>query len=298
MLRFFVFGAVGNEHATTPQERDAIFYEHIGTKDQVRQLFRIWTKLDDDDSGRVDVSELRAFAEHHLLTKGDKHASGEHATDKRGVEGRRAARVADPSLRSVESLQRTAEVIGHSDEDGAKFITKLCDKVAHVLLGKKSSFAIEDMMRVIWPCSELPQIKVMKGWCRDFHREAKTNRVNTPPVIDEVELDALRSVFEHFCEDGHHEINFDMLVKRGLIYEEQVDAYRAEWDKDGNGYLDLVEFCEMMCPVGYRAHEKSKVGSLESGQKIVYDDWMDGWRIVEHTEQIRDEEEDEAQDLE
>jgi len=203
MLRFFVFGT----EQVTPQDVENLFCQQIGTKDQVRQLFRIWSKLDDDDSGRVDVSEFRAFAEKHfahkkseadLMNKMQKSDAEEAADRKKQVEkrGTRHQKLVETEMKSLEAtLQRT-------DEDSAQFITRLCEKVAHMLLGKKSSFAIEDMMRVIWPSAELPHIKLMKGWCRELKKEAEENRVNTPPVIDNAEIEALRSVFEHFCEDG------------------------------------------------------------------------------------------------
>eukprot|EP00434_Breviolum_minutum_P023846 symbB.v1.2.021039.t1/scaffold1797.1/size100932/6 len=45
MLRFFVFGAVGNEHAKTAEEKDAIFQQRIGERWQVTEKFHGFVHL-------------------------------------------------------------------------------------------------------------------------------------------------------------------------------------------------------------------------------------------------------------
>lgn len=78
MLRFFVFGAVGNE-GKSEDEKDAsldsstlslkhlshlrIFEERLGERWQVQLLYNLWEKLDEDRSGRLELSFVAFGAE-------------------------------------------------------------------------------------------------------------------------------------------------------------------------------------------------------------------------------------------
>lgn len=119
----------------------------------------------------------------------------------------------------------------------------------------------------------------MKLWCREFVDDAIRNRVATPPCLDKVEYEGLCSVFEHFDDERQGAIMFDALVTKGLIYTEQVEEYRQLWDSDGNGVLSLDEFCEMMCPVGFRATTRSTMGSQADGKRVIYDNSICGWKL-------------------
>merc|ERR1712232_52635 len=44
------------------------------------------------------------------------------------------------------------------------FIAKLCDNVEKLLLEKKSSFAIEDLLKMVWPAAGASELKTMKRW--------------------------------------------------------------------------------------------------------------------------------------
>jgi len=66
MFRHFVFGQVGNEHAKSGREREYIYYETIGSREQVRLLCQLWQRLDADKSGRVDIVEFRTLAEQYI----------------------------------------------------------------------------------------------------------------------------------------------------------------------------------------------------------------------------------------
>lgn len=251
MLRFFVYGKVGNENASTARERDRIYYEGIGTKHEVFQLFGMWRKLDDDNSGRVDITEFRAFAENNM----------------KQMIGMDLAAGVEESF----GTQGTAE-------ENVKFISKLCDKLAQLLLGKKSSFVIEDMMRLIWPCSQISDIKQMKQWCKELASQGERHRVRTPPVMSADEREALISVFQHFDDDGSGTVGIEELLSKGLIYQDQADSYLLDWDRDRDGQLSLSEFLEMMCPAGFRAEEKSEIGTLPSGTRIFWDQRTALWR--------------------
>lgn len=252
MLRIFVFGKVGNEDAATAQEKNATFYEPLGNKEDVIELYGLWKKLDDDNSGRVDIGEFRSFAEQHM-----KEMSGD--------------------LLGNVATQASA-LPPMSDKDQKAFVNKLSDKLCAILLGKKSSFSIEDMMKILYPCAQHSDMRLMKSWCKEFVQQAAKARVNTPPVLPQAELDGLKSVFNHFDEDQSGTVSLEELITHGLIYEDQVDSFLAEWNKDGDEGLDLLEFCELMCPTGFRANVKSTSAQLPSGLKIFYDARMDMWR--------------------
>lgn len=259
MIRFFVFGNVGNESAKTQREQDKIFYEAIGSREQVRIVYVLWHRLDDDASGRVDIGEFRAFAEHNLKEK---------------MESLIAPGSSDKVPANLPSFANI-----NSPEDIPKFIARLCDKLAQLLLGKKSSFVIEDMMRLIWPCAQMADLKHMRAWCKEFSKETHKNRVNPPPILPTEDFEGLCSVFRYFDDDCSGEVLLDELVAKGLIYEDQAAIYFRDWDKNGDGSLDLLEFCEMMCPCGYRAHPEAQVGLRADGKRVIFDPTLDCWRI-------------------
>jgi hypothetical protein len=61
-MRILVFGAVGNE-PLKGLKRDRVYYENIGSREQVGKLYYLWHELDPDTSGRVDVQEFVAYVE-------------------------------------------------------------------------------------------------------------------------------------------------------------------------------------------------------------------------------------------
>jgi len=152
-----------------------------------------------------------------------------------------------------------------------------------LLIGKKSSFALEDMMRVIWPSAQPGDIKEMRRWCKEFSRSVDMKRIKAPPVLPDEEYEGLMAVFRYFG-DGSGEVHIDALVAKGLVYEEQAAQVFQEWDKDGSGTLDAREFCEMMCPCGYRATQEAETGCLENGMRALYDPKLGCWRIDDESE--------------
>merc|ERR1711972_1223145 len=124
-------------------------------------------------------------------------------------------------------------------EDIPKFISTMHEKLAAHLLGKKSSFSIEEMMRLLFLGAKQSDVKTMRDWCREFSEEYERNRVMAPPILDPVEYQGLCSVFEHFDERGQGSIAFETLVTKGLIYGDQVKEYQQLWDENGDGVLSL-----------------------------------------------------------
>lgn len=239
----------------------------------------LWKYLDEDKSGRVDMQEFHKGAELRLRQtlrskEGDVkgHSAGTEYLMKR---------LFSPEELGIEDFKnldpRTVR---------EKLVSRICDKCGGLLFSKKSSFTMLDMIRLLWPCATLNTIKVMTDWTEEIIEECKQHRVEPPPVLDEEQYDGLCSIFKHYDQEykSTGELHFDYLVDVGLIYQDQIHKWREDWDADGNGMLDLEEFCDMMCPAGYRATKKSVVGSLEDGRRVRYDHWIDGWRA----EQLED----------
>lgn len=263
LLRFLVFGEIGNEHAKTPQELEAVFYEHIGTQEQVCTLYNLWQRIDADNSGRVDMTEFRAFAAEHLESKFKAGLSDIISTP------------------NVPVMWHTLRASWCEDRDTV--LARLCEKVEVQLLGKKSSFIIEDMMRCIWPHAQQTDLKTMKTWCQEHVGEAARSRVLSPPALTKQDFEDLCIVFRHYDDGESGEILFDALVEKGLIYADQIETCKKDWDRNGNGLLDMLEFCQMMCPVGYRASQESTIGTQKDGKRVVFDKQIDGWRLDGHT---------------
>jgi len=287
LMRFFLFGYLGNEDAKDQDEREAIFRESAGTKEQVRVLYWMWSNLDDNNSGRCDFSEFRVFAETKIREMSDPDST---ETDVKNHRATLKAPVRPRLQHGATMVLKTtsaADLRRQATEDTVKFSAALCEKLSGALLGKKSSFVLEDIMRLIWLFATQSEVRIMRAWCREFYEEALRDRVEAPPILDVKELEGLRSVFDHFDEHKAGEIHFDTLVIKGLIYSEQVEEYRLQWDDDGNGLLSLSEFCEMMCPVGFRATAKSEVGSLADARRVFMDK-HGNWKLEQVQEEAPD----------
>lgn len=220
-LRMFVFGAVGNENETLSKEKEKIFYEGCGEYSKVIKLWKVWCQLDDDHSGRVDISEFRAYAE----------------------------------------------------KVGQK---KMGEKAMGALLGKKSSFSLEDMMRLIWPCAQAHDLAKMNKWIKEY--VASMRRVATPPILSQSEFEGLIENFRFFDADGSGYVSVDELVSSGLLDKDQAQRYLSEWDDEGCGEFSEVAFCHMLCPTGYRAYGDAPIATDKDGNQIVYEELF-GWRL-------------------
>merc|ERR1712232_338814 len=117
------------------------------------------------------------------------------------------------------------------------------------------------------------------GMTKEFKRLTRKTQVRTPQLLDPAEFEGLCSVFRHFDVDGSGEVSLEELIVKGLIYADQMEAYKKDWDVNGDSCFDMYEFCEMMCPLGFRAYPESKVGTQKDGSKVRYDSHIDGWRL-------------------
>mmetsp|Transcript_66992 Transcript_66992/g.122179 ORF Transcript_66992/g.122179 Transcript_66992/m.122179 type:complete len:695 (+) Transcript_66992:141-2225(+) len=262
LIRFFFFGNIGNETRKGTKEKEKIYYDTIGSREQVRQLFNIWDRMDSDNSRQVDFPEFRAFVDRCATDRGQSHE-------------RRNSFSGGPAEKKEAIF---AFFQNNSQEDNIKFASKLVEKVAAVLMSKKPFFVIEDMMRLIWPCSSVEDLKKMKQWCEEFALTNAKWRVPTPKVLSANELEALSAVFKYFDKDGSGTVTAEELVHSGLLDREQASRYMAEIDTNGDGEMALNEFCEMMCPNGYRATTSSMIGTDDAGRRVVLDEKLGGWR--------------------
>jgi len=260
MLRFFVYGKVGNEFAKSAKEKEAIFQESLGTQEQVIALFNLWSRLDEDGSGRVDMKEFRNFADKHMKQRLEEF-----------VELRDQA---DEANYKLELAMFGGQI---TPEEALKFSSKLCDRLGGLVMGKKSSFVIEDMMKLIWPAATVNDMKEMWRMFRTFKNGDK-NRIKTPPLLPASELNALFAVFRHFDGDRSGKVSLEELIESGLMYEDMASEMFRQWDRDGDGTLDKYEFAEMVCPSGYLAHPKAQLASLKDGTRLVFDAQLDCWR--------------------
>lgn len=271
LIRFFFFGNIGNETRKGTKEKEKIYYDTLGSREQVRLMFNIWDRLDSDNSSRVDFQEFRAFVERCATDRGQGHE-------------RRNSFQGGP----VEKKEAVfAFFQNNTQEENLKFAGKLIEKVASVLLSKKAFFVIEDMMRLIWPCSSMDDLKKMRTWCEEFALTNAKWRVPTPKVLPASELEALSAVFKYFDKDASGTVTAEELVHSGLLDREQATRYLSEVDTDGSGEMAMIEFCEMMCPNGYRAVGTSMKGTDEMGRRVVLDERLGGWRR-EDKEVIKD----------
>jgi len=268
-LRMFVFGNIGTEgkKALTAKDCDRIIREKVGTKHQVHCVHSLWDKLDDDASGFVDMSEFKAFVDTAMKRIGDlKNELARSALD--GVK---------PNLSCSHGFSLEYFQSGTTEEN-AKFAAKMCDRLQQALLGKKETFVLEDLLRIVWPCSTNADLKVMRAWCRENAISAW--RSPTPRKLAKDELEALSAVFRFFDNDSSGSVTIEELILSGLMDKETATRYMAEVDgPDGDGELNMMEFCELFCPTGFRAHSRAEKGTDETGQRLVFDERVGGWRL-------------------
>eukprot|EP00929_Paragymnodinium_shiwhaense_P113067 TRINITY_DN81332_c0_g1_i1.p1 TRINITY_DN81332_c0_g1~~TRINITY_DN81332_c0_g1_i1.p1 ORF type:complete len:670 (-),score=165.76 TRINITY_DN81332_c0_g1_i1:124-2133(-) len=162
------------------------------------------------------------------------------------------------------------------------------EKLVKWMFAKKSAVSFEDVLKFVWPAANLTDTRTMQRWCVELESKAKRERIAPPPVLPQADVDGLCSIFRLFDDSGDGKAQFEELVTHGLLYPDQKEDFQKEWDKNGDGDLDVFEFCEMMCPTGYRAFEGSLVGSLPDGRKVLYDAALCCWRL-EHEESVEQE---------
>ncbi|CAE7899909.1 FP1, partial [Symbiodinium sp. KB8] len=202
----------------------------------VEMLCKMWLKLDNDHSGRCDFSEFRPFAETRMtdLAKG--------------------LLAAQPEGGVLDGVPEWAAM--NSEEDVPRVVSRFLKTLEQVLLGVKSSFVLEDMMRVLWPAAQITSLAEMRRWGTELSASLDRRIVTTPPLLPEAQLEDLQCVFKYFDVDHDGELKASEILASGLLNPSEVDLLMEQYDVDGDGTLGVLEFCEMLCPHGYRAHDK------------------------------------------
>jgi hypothetical protein len=249
ILRFTTFGEIPANNAVGAVDAGS-HNDVIGTREQLRVLYFFWRALDENKSDRVDVGEFMHCATPRLQ-KALKELSVEQKIN------------LPPWAKNTEAEE--------AYNNSYKLVCRLCEKVSRHLFGKKSSFSLEDLMRLIWMRAHSSDVQTMKLIVNDIAVETNRTRLPAPPVLDASEYRDLCAVFQHFDTENCGRLSFNELVHLGLIYSDQVEQTRKEWDRDGNGTIDMAEFCEMMCPLGYRATQHSTIGTTEDGRRVFFD---------------------------
>jgi hypothetical protein len=172
-------------------------------------------------------------------------------------------------------------------EDLAKFVSRLSDVVAHELFGTKACASLARLLKLLWMRATQQDVSTMKTWCREVGKEPGMQKVPAPPVLSSKEYEELCSMFQHFDKKQNGKLYFEDLVEVGVVYPDEVERTREDWDRDNNGFLAMPQFCEMMCPVGFRATASSLVGHLSNGKRVLFDGGIGGWRTDERKEEGR-----------
>jgi len=262
LLRLFIFSSVGNEHKKGAKEKERVLYEAIGTKEQVRLVYTVWDRLDTEGNNCVDFQEFRQLAE---------RLANDWRQDRRpSVQGN--------APRREDGLQMALLGTG-TPEDNARFVAKLCEKLGQTLVAKKSTVCIEDIMRFLWPCAGVPELKQMKAWCEDFALSNARWRVPTPKVCPPSRVEELKAVFRYFDKDSHGAISSEDLVRAGLMDRETAWKCFNAVDGDGSGELEMPQFCEIMCPTGFRANSRAETATTKDGERVLFDRRLQCWRL-------------------
>eukprot|EP00397_Hematodinium_sp_SG-2012_P026153 GEMP01027375.1.p1 GENE.GEMP01027375.1~~GEMP01027375.1.p1 ORF type:complete len:464 (-),score=129.65 GEMP01027375.1:909-2300(-) len=137
------------------------------------------------------------------------------------------------------------------------------------IFGKKSSCSLDCLMRVIWPTADTAAVKLMKTWI-DEH-QAQMCRVKTPQLIREDERLGLVELFRYFDTDRSGTLSMEELVSSQLLDREQATRYLADFQKSREDELNLDDFLNIFCPVGYRVSEDVFVARDADGCRIYFD---------------------------
>jgi len=223
--------------------RDRAMYEPCGTKEQIKQLHVTLDRLDADNSGSIDLHELRRLADRSIVQ--DWHSAQ-----------------AGPVASFVASA---------SSEENTRLAARMCERLTLALVGRRTTaLTVEDFIRFLWPFAGLQEFQTMTTWYDEFVSSTARWCVPAPEVCPPSTLRELKAVFHYFDKDGHGRVSFDELVNQGLLHREMAKA---------GSEVDLVTFFTLACPAGFRLDPTAETGTTHDGERVVLDHRLGCWRL-------------------
>lgn len=311
LARIFFFGSVGNERRKG-QDKEKIFQEAIGAPEQVKAVFTFWERMEASSTsvagGSVDLQDFRSFAERYAFASGAAGGAGGGsasipvstssstvqllaATAAVAASGTGLAATAESaggerraSVRGLPRRDDSASFGASAPEETGRLVSRMCDRIG-ACLNPRKTVTVEDVLRILWPCAGLEHLRQMRAWREETLRASTKWRVPTPQVLPEEELEALVAVFKYYDKDKKEEISLDELVIAGLLERDVAQRIIVEGNASGDGCVDVGEFCDIMCPAGFRAKETTERATTQDGTAIVYDKRLGGWRFDSDAEQ-------------
>jgi len=136
-----------------------------------------------------------------------------------------------------------------------------------------------DLIELVWPYATAATKEHIWNSFRQFDRIHGAH-VNTPPVLPPHMYHDLRTLHKKFDEMCGGVLTFDALHELAFESADEVEVLQSRrmFDINTDGLCDVDEFCEMMCPSGYRATSHSTVATMPDSTRIVLDSISGDWR--------------------
>eukprot|EP00418_Pyrodinium_bahamense_P007848 CAMPEP_0179118988 /NCGR_PEP_ID=MMETSP0796-20121207/55993_1 /TAXON_ID=73915 /ORGANISM="Pyrodinium bahamense, Strain pbaha01" /LENGTH=490 /DNA_ID=CAMNT_0020817475 /DNA_START=11 /DNA_END=1483 /DNA_ORIENTATION=+ len=146
-----------------------------------------------------------------------------------------------------------------------KLLTRRC---VRYLVGRTGEQQVgrADLVRLLWLRATDEDVADMEALFN--FKKLQRASVEPPPFLPKRRRRELLENFRDLDHEGTGLVPYSELVLAGLADEGMMQELRAKYDKDGNGTLDFEEFLEMLCPYGFRAHEKVNVAINKDGLAI------------------------------
>lgn len=257
VLRLVVLGGFGFDEGTPGRERERLILLPADRED-ISTLIRFWFYLDEDSNERVDFGEWHRVMRKQLpqtipcvIARWPRNST---------------------ALLDAPKILKTLCNADHPVDTAVK----LADKAIKVVFGKRGSFGLQDLMRVLWPGATPAELKQMQDWAEIERSHVVSARVATPPVQSASDYEDLRRVFESLDVDGSGDVSWEELVATGLLDEEDARRLIKDWG-DQSGSLREFEFIMMMTQSGLRASEEAKIATDSDGGLVMYDPAADCW---------------------
>lgn len=146
---------------------------------------------------------------------------------------------------------------------------------------KEMGCTIEDMMRLMWLKASDEDVHRMKHW---FHEaEFQRHRAPTPPLLTKRRSHQIMENFPRLDWEKTDAVTFHELVEYGHIDEGTMKGLRDQMQKSSLDKVSKLEFLEMLCPRGFRAHPSVRTCVDKLGRPLVWisNEYFSGWVIAD-----------------